>query len=62
MNMFDIIITITSVVLAGATIGYMEHLAKHSGRDRPYDPKRLRRFIANAPYGKASKGRDHAYC
>ena len=40
MAIFDIIVSIASVVLAGVTIAYMAYLA----------PERLRRFIANAPY------------
>ena len=50
MATFDIIVTIASVVLAAATIAYMAYLARVSGRNRPHDPERLRRFIANAPY------------
>lgn len=50
MAIFDIIVSIASVVLAGVAIAYMAYLARVSGRDRPHDPERLRRFIANAPY------------
>ncbi|MFG6583054.1 hypothetical protein [Sulfitobacter sp. 1A12779] len=50
MATFDIVVSIASVVLAGVTIAYMAYLARVSGRDRPHDPERLRRFIANAPY------------
>lgn len=50
MATFDIIVSIASVVLAAVTIAYMAYLARVSGRDRPHDPERLRRFIANAPY------------
>lgn len=50
MATFDIIVSISSVVLAAITIAYMAYLARVSGRDRPHNPDRLRRFIANAPY------------
>jgi hypothetical protein len=50
MNTFDIIVSIASVVLGGAAIAYVAYLARVSGRDRPRDPERLRRFIENAPY------------
>jgi hypothetical protein len=50
MATFDIIVSISSIVLAAVTIAYMAYLARVSGRDRPHDPERLRRFIANAPY------------
>ncbi|MFG6501579.1 hypothetical protein [Sulfitobacter sp. 1A15106] len=50
MATFDIIVSISSVVLAAVTITYVAYLARVSGRDRPHDPERLRRFIANAPY------------
>ncbi len=54
MTTFDIIVSVTSVAAAGVTIAYMSHLAKVSGRDRPHDPERLKRFIRNAPYHKAN--------
>lgn len=50
MTTFEVIISITSVVMAAAVIAYMRHLSRTSGRDRPHDPVRLRRFIKNAPY------------
>lgn len=50
MATFDIIVSISSVVLAAVTVAYMAYLARVSGRNRPHDPERLRRFIANAPY------------
>lgn len=50
MTTFELIVSAASVVLAGAAIAYLAHLARVSGRDRPRDPERLRRFIANAPY------------
>ena len=49
MTSFDIIVSIASILAAGVTIAWMRQLAIHSGRDRPHDPERLRRFIANAP-------------
>lgn len=55
MATFDIIVSISSVVLAAVTIAYMAYLARVSGRDRPHDPKRLLRFIANAPYSQNGK-------
>ncbi|MBE1297164.1 hypothetical protein [Phycobacter azelaicus] len=50
MTTFEAILSITAVIVSAAVIAYMRHLGKISGRDRPHDPERLRRFIANAPY------------
>ena len=47
---FDIVVSIASVVLGTAAIVYVIYLCRVSGRDRPRDPERLRRFIAKAPY------------
>ena len=58
MTTFDITVSIASIVAAGATIAWMRHLAIHSGRNRPRDPERLRRFIADAPYDKLKKFAD----
>lgn len=55
MTTFDIIVSIASIVAASVTIAWMRHLAIHSGRERPHDPERLRRFIENAPYRDAEK-------
>lgn len=50
MTTLDIIVSVASVVFATAVIVYGNHLYRVSGQDRPHDPERLRRFIANAPY------------
>lgn len=50
MATIDIIVSVASVVLATAAIVFMNHVYRVSGQDRPHDPERLRRFIANAPY------------
>lgn len=50
MATIDIIVSVASVVLATAAIIYVNYLGRVSGQDRPHDPERLRRFIANAPY------------
>jgi len=55
MSTFEIIVSIASIAAAGAVIAWMRHLAVHSGRDRPHDPERLRRFIANAPHDRSKK-------
>ena len=55
MATIDIIVSIASVVLATAVIVSVNHLYRVSGRDRPHDPERLRRFIANAPYHLLNK-------
>lgn len=58
MATIDIIVSIASIVAAGVVIALTGYLANHSGRDRPHDPERLRRFIANAPYDRLRKPAD----
>ncbi|MFG6534811.1 hypothetical protein ACGYK5_13300 [Sulfitobacter sp. 1A16787] len=60
MATIDIIVSIGSIVAAGVGIAWMQYLANHSGRDRPHDPERLRRFIANAPYDRLKKSADES--
>ncbi|MEY8802957.1 hypothetical protein AB9K35_22015 [Leisingera sp. XS_AS12] len=62
MTPFDIIVSVTSVVLAGATVAYAAYLGRVSGRDRPHDPERLRRFIENAPYEQPGPSGRKARC
>ena len=62
MPIVDIIVSVASVLVAGITIAWMRHLAKHAGRDRPHDPERLHRFIANAPYKPAGSSGMKAGC
>lgn len=50
MPTVEIILSITALVLGSAGIVYAIYLDRVSGRGRPRDPERLRRFIANAPY------------
>ena len=50
MATIDIIDSIASIVLATAVIVSVNHLYRVSGQDRPHDPERQRRFIANASY------------
>lgn len=50
MTTLDITVSIGSIVFATVVIAYANHLYRVSGQDRPNDPERLRRFIANAPY------------
>ena len=55
MTMFEIILSITSVVVAIGVSAWMRHLGNTAGRDRPVDPERLRRFIEDAPYENLDK-------
>lgn len=55
MTTLDSIVSVASVVLGTAAIIYVIYLYRVSGRDRPHDPERLRRFIANAPYHLLNK-------
>lgn len=50
MTSGEIILSVTAFVLGSAGIVYAIYLGRVSGRGRPRDPERLRRFIANAPY------------
>ena len=55
MATLDIIVSIGSVVFGTAAIVYAIYVGRTAGRDRPHDPERLRRFIANAPYHLLNK-------
>ena len=55
MTTLDITVSIGSIVFATVVIAYANHLYRVSGQDRPNDPERLRRFIANAPYHLLNK-------
>lgn len=49
MTNLEIAISTGSVPTAAATIAYVVHAVRHAGRDRPHDPKRLKRFVEAAP-------------
>ncbi|MBP0484053.1 hypothetical protein [Sagittula salina] len=55
MTTFEIILSITSVVVAICVSAWMRHLGNTSGRDRQVDPERLRHFIENPPTRGATK-------
>lgn len=55
MTTFEIWLSITSVAVAIGLNLWMRHLSNNAGRDRPHDPERLRRFIANAPYDELDR-------
>lgn len=50
MNGFVLALTIGSVVSAVSGLFYIAHLVKVSGRDRPHDPERVKKFVQNAPF------------
>ena len=45
MNMFEIILSIASVVAAILSICYVNWIVRTSGRDRPHDPAAVQRLI-----------------
>lgn len=45
MQNIYVFLTAASVVLAALGLLFVKWIIKTSGRDRPYDPERLRRFI-----------------
>lgn len=55
MTSLEMIISGIAVCLAVVLSAYSYHLAKTSGRDRPHDPERVRRFVKNAPMERLDK-------
>ena len=39
-----------SLAAAGASVAYVSHLIRTSGRDRPHDPARVQHLVDRAPY------------
>lgn len=49
MTPLEMMIGTCSVAAAAATVGYVLYVVRHAGRDRPYDPERVKRLVETAP-------------
>jgi hypothetical protein len=45
MTLFEVIISAVSVMIALCGLWYVRHIVRTSGRDRPHDPDRVKRFV-----------------
>jgi hypothetical protein len=45
MSLFEVLLSVTSIVAAVAGLYYVHHIVKTSGRDRPRDPVAVWRLI-----------------
>lgn len=45
MTPFEIALSIASVLAAGGSLFYVHWIVRISGRDRPYDPEAVQRFV-----------------
>lgn len=48
MTLFEMILSASSVVLAGMGLWFVGHVVRTSGRDRPRDPEAVQRLIERA--------------
>ena len=48
MQLFEIVLSIASVVVAVSSIFYVRWVVRTSGRDRPHDPAAVERLIDRA--------------
>lgn len=48
MTVFEMILSASSVAVAGVGLRYVEHVVRTSGRDRPRDPESIDRLVERA--------------
>lgn len=48
MTVVEVILSASSVAIAGAGLWYVQHVVRTSGRDRPRDPEAVDRLVERA--------------
>ena len=55
MSLFEVFLSVASIITAVAGLYYVHHIVKTSGRDRPRDPVAVRRLIDKAKKASVSQ-------